>query len=471
VKHSRYDAVVVGAGPNGLAAAIEMARAGRSTLLLEAEESIGGAARSAPLTLPGFVHDVGAAIFPLTLASPFMRTVPLEDYGVRWVYPPAAVAHPLDDGTAVLLHSSVEQTATGLGVDAARYRRLMEPLVAGWDNVSETLLGPPRFPRHPLAFAHFGLLAIWPATVESRVLFRGKQARALFAGLAAHSVSPLSRPLTSAFALTFAITGHAVGWPFPRGGTQTLSDALARYFESLGGEIVTGTRVESMSGIPPARTVLLDLTPRQIEQIAGNTLPDRFRRGLRRYRYGPGVFKVDYALSGPVPWTSAEVGSAATVHLGGTLSEIATSERDVARGGHPERPFVLAAQQSLFDPSRAPDGKHTLWAYCHVPNGSTIDMSDRIEEQIERFAPGFRDLILARNTMSPADLERFDANLVGGDISGGSQAAWQVMRRSVVNLSPYKLPGRGLFMCSSATPPGGGVHGMGGYFAARSALK
>jgi phytoene dehydrogenase-like protein len=281
----------------------------------------------------------------------------------------------------------------------------------------------------------------------------------------------LSHPLTSAFALTLAITGHAVGWPFPRGGTQTLSDALGRYFESLGGEIVTGTRVKSMSDVPPARTVLLDLTPRQIERIAGDTLPGRFRRGLRRYRYGPGVFKVDYALSGPVPWTSAEVGSAATVHLGGTLSEIAASERDVARGGHPERPFVLAAQQSLFDPSRAPDGKHTLWAYCHVPNGSTIDMSDRIEEQIERFAPGFRDLILARNTMSPADLERFDANLVGGDISGGSQAAWQVMRRSVFNLSPYKLPGRGLFMCSSATPPGGGVHGMGGYYAARSALK
>jgi phytoene dehydrogenase-like protein len=471
VKHSRYDAVVVGAGPNGLAAAIEMARAGRSTLLLEAEESIGGAARSASLTLPGFVHDVGAAILPLTVASPFMCTVPLEDYGVKWVYPPAAVAHPLDDGTAVLLHRSVEQTAAGLGEDAARYTRLMGPLVASWDKVSETLLGPPRFPRHPLAFAHFSLLAMWPASFESRVLFRGERARALFAGLAAHSVSPLGRPLTSAFALTFAITGHAVGWPFPSGGTQTISDALGRYLESLGGEIVTGKRVESMSDLPPARSVLLDLTPRQIERIAGDALPGRFRRRLRKYPYGPGVFKVDYALSGPVPWTSPEVGSAATVHLGGTLSEIASSEREVARGGHPERPFVLAAQPSLFDPSRAPEGKYTLWAYCHVPNGSRVDMSDRIEAQIERFAPGFRDLILARNTMSPADLERFDANLVGGDISGGSQAAWQVMRRSVVNLSPYKLPGRGLFMCSSATPPGGGVHGMGGYYAATSALK
>jgi phytoene dehydrogenase-like protein len=470
MKRTHYDAVVVGAGPNGLAAAIEMARAGRSTLLLEAEETIGGAARSASLTLPGFVHDIGAAIMPLAVASPFMRGLPLAEYGVEWCYPLAAVAHPLDGGTAVLLEGSVERTAAGLGVDEGRYQRVMKPLVADWEKLEGALLGPPRLPRYPLALARFGLLGMWPATVLSRTLYHGEAARALVAGLAAHSLLPLSQAATSAFALVLAITGHVVGWPFPRGGTQVLSSALGRYFESLGGEIVTGERVESLRDIPSARSILLDLTPRQVEQIAGDALPVRARRALRRYRYGPGVFKVDYALSGPVPWLSPSVAKAGTVHVGGTLTEVAAAENEVARGRHPERPFVLLAQQSLFDPSRAPSGKQTLWAYCHVPTGSRLDMTARIEAQIERFAPGFRDLVMARNVLTPGDLERLDSNLIGGDIVGGAQDIRQFIGRSLLSFSPYHIGAPGLFICSSSTPPGGGVHGMCGYHAARAAL-
>ena len=463
--------MVVGAGPNGLAAAIEMARAGRSTLLLEAEDTVGGAARSASLTLPGFVHDVGAAILPLAASSPFFRGLPLASYGVEWIDPPAAVAHPLDGGEAVLLERSVEETASGLGIDARVYRRLMRPLAADWPKLESSLLGPLALPRHPLALARFGLLGIWPVATLSSALFRGERARALLAGLAAHAVLPLERVSTSGYALLFAMIGHASGWPFPRGGTQVLSNALARYFESLGGEIVTGARVTGLRALPPARAVLLDLTPRQVERLAGDMLPARYRRILRRHRYGPGVFKVDYALSGPVPWRSPAVGRAATVHIGGTLAEIAAAEREVAAGKHPDRPFVLLAQHSLFDPTRAPAGKHTAWAYCHVPNGSTVDMTARIEAQIERFAPGFRDLVLARSTHAPGDLERWDANLIGGDIAGGTQDLRQFLARNVLRLSPYGTPRRGLFICSSATPPGAGVHGMCGYHAAHAALK
>jgi phytoene dehydrogenase-like protein len=471
MKRARYDAVVVGAGPNGLAAAIEMARAGRSTLLLEAEHTIGGAARSAPLTLPGFIHDVGAAILPLAASSPFMRGLPLAEYGVQWIDPPVALAHPLDGGEPTLLERSVMATAAGLGVDERRYRRVMRPLAADWGKLDEVLLGPIRFDRHPSALARFGLLGMWPASMLSRALFRGERARALFAGLAAHAVLPLSYPTTSAYALILAIAGHTSGWPFVRGGTQVLSNALGRYFESLGGEIVTGARVTSLCDLPPARSVLLDLTPRQVARISGDLLPARYRRALRHYRYGPGVFKVDYALSGPVPWRSPVVAQAGTVHVGGTLAEITAAERDVARGRHPERPFVLLAQQSLFDPSRAPAGKHTAWAYCHVPRGSTVNMTDQIEAQIERFAPGFRDLILARGVLASDDLERWDANLVGGDIAGGAQDIRQFLGRKVLSRSPYGSPRAGLFICSSSTPPGGGVHGMCGYHAARAALE
>ncbi len=468
---ARYDAVVVGAGPNGLAAAIEMARAGRSTLLLEAEDGVGGAARSASLTLPGFVHDVGAAILPLAVSSPFLRDLPLADLGVEWIQPPAAVAHPLDDGQVVLLERSVERTASGLGVDERRYRRLIGSLAADWKKLEGSLLGPLAVPRHPLALARFGLLGIWPATHLSWTLFRGERVRALMAGLAAHAIVPLERATTAGYALLFATLAHTSGWPLVRGGTQALSTALARHFVSLGGELVTGARIASLGELPPARTVLLDLTPRQVERLAGDVLPARLRERLRWYRHGPGVFKLDYALSAPVPWQSAAAGLAGTVHLGGTLAEIAAAEREVEAGRHPARPFVLLAQHSLFDNSRAPAGKHTVWAYCHVPNGSTVDMTDRIEAQIERFAPGFHDLILARRVQGPAELERWDANLIGGDIAGGAQDLRGLLGRTLLRLHPYGTPVRGLFICSSATPPGAGVHGMCGYHAARAALK
>ncbi len=471
MKRSRYDAVIVGAGPNGLAAAIEMAHDGRSTLLVEAEQSIGGATRSAELTLPGFVHDVGAAILPLAVGSPFFRRLPLAAHGLEWVYPPAAVAHPLDGGRSVVVYRSMVETAAQLGQDRARYLRLVQPLVADWEKLAPTLLGPRRIPRHPLAIARFGLLGLWPAAQLSRTVFRTEEARALFAGFAAHAVLPLSRLSTAGYGMMFAGTAHALGWPFPRGGTQVLAHALGCYFESLGGEIVTGVRVACLRDLPPSPVVLLDLTPRQVERIAGDVLPSRRRSAMRRYRYGPAVFKVDYALSAPLPWASPPVASAGTVHIGGTLAEIAEAELAVARQGHSERPFVLLAQQSLFDASRAPAGNHTAWAYCHVPHGSTVDMTARIEAQIERFAPGFRDLILARRVHTSADLERWDANLVGGDIAGGAQDLRQFLGRTVLRLSPYGTSHRGLFICSSATPPGAGVHGMCGYHAARSALR
>ncbi len=466
-----YDAVVVGAGPNGLAAAIEMARAGRSTLLIEAEETVGGAARSQVLTLPGFIHDVGAAITPLAIESPFMRGLPWADLGVEWIRPPAAVSHPLDGNKAAILQGSVESTAAALGNDGARYRRLMDRTVREWPLVASALLAPPRVPRHPLALLRFGASGLWPATVLIRRSFDTEAARALMAGLAAHSVLPLSQIGTGAFALLFAATGHTTGWPFPRGGMQRLSDAMATYFESLGGEIVTSWRVERLEDLPKARSILLDVPPCRLVEMAGEALPNRYRRRLLRFRRGHGVFKVDYALSAPIPWACPEIATAATVHVCGTLEEVAASEAEIGAGRHPERPFVLLAQHSLFDPGRAPGGKHTAWAYCHVPNGSTVDMTDRIESQIERFAPGFKNVVLARHTMAPADLERFDANLLGGDITGGDQDLRQIAARPVLSFNPYATPIPGVFLCSASTPPGGGVHGMCGYWAAQSALR
>lgn len=470
-RRESYDAVVVGAGPNGLAAAITLARAGRSVLLLEAEERLGGGARSAELTRPGFVHDVCSAVHPMGVASPFFRTLPLGERGLEWVHPPVPLAHPLDDGTAVLLERSVEATGEALAGDGAAYRRLMAPLVSGWDDLAAQLLGPLRFPRHPLLLGRFGLRAIRSARGLARGAFRGEAARVLFGGLAAHSILPLERPLTASFGLLLGAAAHAVGWPVARGGSQAIADALASSLRSLGGEIVTGTRVSSIDEVPPARAVLLDVTPRQVVDIAGHRLPAGYRRRLERFRYGPGVFKVDYALDGPVPWKAEGCTRAGTVHLGGTLAEIAASERAVARGEHPERPYVLVAQQSLFDATRAPEGKHTLWAYCHVPNSSTVDMTERVEAQIERFAPGFRDRVLARSVMSPAELERFNANHVGGDIAGGAHDGLQLFARPALRLVPYATPAEGIFICSSSTPPGAGVHGMCGYFAARAALR
>jgi phytoene dehydrogenase-like protein len=465
------DAIVVGSGPNGLAAAIALARAGRAVLVLEAAETVGGGARTAELTLPGFRHDVCSAIHPLAIGSPFFRTLPLEEHGLEWIQPPASLAHPFDDGSAALLERSVEATGATLAPDEAAYARLMGPLVEAADPLLGELLGPLRLPRHPLLLARFGLNALLPAESLARRAFRGERARGLFAGLAAHSMLPLTRSPSAAFGLMLGVLGHAVGWPVPKGGSQAIADALASYLQSLGGEIECGRPVESLAELPPARAVLLDVTPRQLSRIARARLPDGYRRRLERYRYGPGVFKLDLGLDGQIPWRSQECARAATVHLGATLPEIVASEASMERGRHAERPHVLLAQQSLFEPSRAPEGKHTVWAYCHVPSGSSEDMTERIEEQIERFAPGFRDRIIGRHAMGPAELERYNANYVGGDINGGMQDLRQHFTRPVASFVPYSTPIDGVYLCSSSTPPGGGVHGMCGYWAAKAVLK
>lgn len=466
-----YDALVVGAGPNGLSAAIAIAQTGRSVLVVEGRDTVGGGARSAELTLPGFLHDVCSAIHPLAVGSPFLSTLPLSEHGLEWVHPPAPVAHPLNDGTAVMLERSVDETADGLEPDAASYRKLFEPLVRDWGKLCTDIIGPLRLPRHPMMTARFGLLGFRSAVSVAQSRFKGERARALFAGSAAHSVLPLERPVSAAVGLVLGASGHAVGWPMPRGGAQRIADALASHLTSLGGRIETDTMVEDLEDAPDASVTLLDITPRQVVRIAGDRLPDDFRRKLESYRYGPAAFKVDWALDGPVPWTAPECARAGTVHLGGTMSEIAQSEREVWSGRHPERPFVLLAQPSLFDPSRAPEGKHTVWAYCHVPNGSDFDMTSRIEAQVERFAPGFRDRILARSVRPPAALEEYNPNLVGGDIGGGVQDLGQLFSRPVSMFDPYSVPSTNMFICSSSTPPGGGVHGMCGYFAAQAALR
>jgi phytoene dehydrogenase-like protein len=466
------DAVVVGAGPNGLAAAIELARRGKRVTVLEAEDTIGGGCRSAELTLPGFVHDVCSAIHPLAAASPFFVTLPLARHGVDWIHPGVPLAHPLDDGTAVILDRSVERTAAGLGIDGGAWERTIGAVARDWGKLQAAITGPVfAFPRHPIALARFGLPALLPARLFARRGFRGVRARALLAGLAAHSFLALDAPLSTTFALMLGGSAHAVGWPLPRGGSQRITDALAQIFREHGGQLVTGRRIGAMGDLPEADAYLLDVTPRQLERIAGDRFPEGYRGALRRYRYGPGIFKVDYALDGPVPWRAAECARAATVHVGGTLDEIAHAEREVARGRHPERPFVLVAQQSLFDPSRAPEGKHTLWAYCHVPNGSTQDMTARIEAQLERFAPGFRDRVLARHVMDTRWVESHNESYVGGDISAGSHGGLQLFARPVLSPDPYATPERSIYLCSAATPPGGGVHGMCGYHAARSALR
>jgi phytoene dehydrogenase-like protein len=467
-----YDAVVIGSGPNGLAAAITLAQADRSVLVLEAGATIGGGVRSAELTLPGFLHDTCSAIHPLAASSSFFRALPLHKYGLQWIHPPAPLAHPLDDGMVAVLERSVEVTGETLGPDAAAYRKLMIPFVKDWERLAVDMLGPLSIPpHHPLVLARFGLRAVRSARGLAESLFDGERARALFAGMAGHSMLPLERSPTAAFGLVLGIAGHSVGWPIPRGGSQRIADALASYLRSLGGEIMTGWRVESLDELPSSRLILADVTPRQLLGIVGHRLPAGYRRKLQGYRYGPGVFKLDLALDGPIPWKAESCARASTVHVGGTFEEIAAAERAVWQGKHPAKPFVLLAQQSLFDPNRSPQGKHTVWAYCHVPSGSTVDMAQRIEAQIERFAPGFRDRILARSTMSAVDMERYNPNYVGGDINGGIQDLRQVFTRPVPRLVPYSTPVKGLYLCSSSTPPGGGVHGMCGFYAARAALR
>jgi phytoene dehydrogenase-like protein len=464
------EAVVVGSGPNGLAAAIVLARAGLKTTLREARPTFGGGLRSDALTLPGYVHDVCSAVHPLALSSPFFRALPLGEFGLEWIQPPAALAHPFDDGTAAVLERSVDATASALGGGGRGWRKLHAAFARAWSELAGDVLAPPiRVPNHPLLMARFGLLGLRPATVLARGL-EGTAARALFAGNAAHSFLPLDALGTGAFGLLLSVTGHAVGWPIVRGGSQRLADALAAYFRSLGGEILTDAPVTSLDELGPAKVVILDLGPHQVARLAGYHLPARYRQALERYRYGAAAFKLDWALDGPVPWRAAECARAATVHLGGTLEEIAASEAAPARGEVHERPFVLFVQPTLFDASRAPAGRHTAWAYCHVPNGCTLDVTERIERQVERFAPGFRDRILARSVLTPAELERRNPNLVGGDVNGGMMDLRQIFARPVARPSPYRTPVRGVYICSASTPPGGGVHGMGGYHAARAAL-
>jgi phytoene dehydrogenase-like protein len=465
------DAVVVGSGPNGLAAAIALALEGRSVLVLERAAEIGGGTRTAELTLPGYRHDVCSAVHPLALASPFLRGLGLEDHGLEFVHPELPLAHPLDDGTAVALRRDVAETADGLGPDRDAYIRLIRPLADGWERLMADVLGPVHRPPHPLAGGRFATVAWRSAWSLARSRFTDERARALLAGNAAHSMLPLEAHGTAAFGLVLLTLGHAVGWPVAVGGSDAIAAAMASLLRSLGGEIETDREVTSIDELPRSRAVLLDLTPRQILQVAGDHLPDRYRKALGGYRYGPGVFKVDYALSQPVPWRAPECRAAGTVHVGGPIADIAASEQAAAMGIPSPRPFVLVAQPSLIDAARAPEGGHTLWAYCHLPASSPADMTAAIEAQIERFAPGFSDCILARHAMGPAALEEYNPNYVGGDINGGAGDLRQLLARPALRLNPYTTPNPRLFVCSSATPPGGGVHGMCGFLAARAALR
>jgi phytoene dehydrogenase-like protein len=469
---SEYDCIVVGSGPNGLSAAITLALAGHSVLVVEANATIGGSARSAELTLPGFVHDVCSAVHPLGIGSPFFKTLPLDKFGLAWIHPEIALAHPLDDGTAACLYRDLHLTAQRLDGDAGAYRLLFGPSVRDWNKLAAEFLQPMlHLPQHPFALARFGIGAIWPTTWLAKTFFKHEPARALFGGIAAHSFLPLESVVSSAFGLVLGAAGHAVGWPIPRGGSQTISNALAGYLRELGGKIELNHRVDDLSALPTSRAILLDVSAWQFARLAGNRLPAIYRRRLENFRHAPGVFKIDYALSAPIPWKAEACKHAGTIHLSGTLAEISSAEHKMARGEIAERPFVLVAQQSLFDATRAPREKHTLWAYCHVPFNCQTDMSEKIESQIERFAPGFRDCVLARHKSSPVDLEKSNANLTGGDINGGAADLRQLIARPILSPTPYRTPLPGVYLCSASTPPGGGVHGMCGYHAARAALR
>lgn len=469
---TKYDAVVIGSGPNGLSAAIRLAQQGKRVVVYEANSTIGGGSRSAELTLPGFIHDTCSAIHPLGIGSPFFKTLPLEKYGLRWIQPSAPLAHVWDDGTAVMLERDVATTARGLGRDGAMWHRMFGPLASRWDSLAPMLLGPLlKIPRNPFLLGYFGVWAIWSAKLFAKRVLREEKTRGMYAGLAAHSFLSLETPLTASFGLVLGLCAHAVGWPLPRGGSQNISDALANYFRSLGGEIITDTRVENIAALPDSSAYVFDVTPKQLMDIAGDRLHGVYKSQLQQFRYGPGVFKLDYALDSPVPWTAQEALRAATVHIGPTLDDITASERATWAGTVSDAPFVLAVQTSLFDETRAPHGKHTLWAYCHVPNGSTIDATARIENQIERFAPGFKNRILARSVMNPAQIQARNANYIGGDINGGVQDFFQLFGRPVWRANPYTTPDKSIYICSSSTPPGGGVHGMCGWHAANAALK
>ncbi len=466
---SNFDTAVVGSGPNGLAAAITLAQAGRSVVVLEAADTIGGGARTRELTEPGFLHDVCSAIHPMGISSPFFKTLPLNEHGLEWVHPLAPLAHPLDDRPAAMLEQDLDATAETLGDDGARYAKWIKPWIPRWDGLCNDALAPLGVPKHPIWMAQFGLSAFRPALGLAKSRFREPAAQALFAGLAGHSVMPLEMAPSSAIGLMLGMAGHAVGWPMPKGGSQSISDALASLLRTLGGEIQTGVQVTQLEDVPTTGPILFETAPARLVDIAGDELPLAYRKKLQAYRHGPGVFKIDYALNAPIPWSDPAVARGGTVHLGGTIEEIAASEHACWNGKHSDAPYVLVAQQSLFDSSRAPEGKHTGWAYCHVPRGSTKDMTEAIENQIERFAPGFRDTVIRRHTMHSLDFEAYNANYIGGDVNGGEASLDQLFTRPTTSI--YRTPNKRLYLCSAATPPGGGIHGMCGHFAAKAALS
>ena len=465
-----YDAVIVGSGPNGLAAAICLQQQGLSVLIIEGKNEIGGGLRSAELTLPGFIHDICSAIHPLAVGSPFFQQLPLADHGLEYIYPEIAAAHPLDNNTAVVLKQSITETAKLLGEDEETYLKLMQPIVNSWPSIAPDVLGPLHFPKHPLAMAKFGLSALTSATHLAKQ-FKTTEAKALLAGMAAHSMQPLSKLTTSAIALVLLANGHLQNWPIPKGGSNKIANALASYFVSIGGKIETGTYIKSLDQLPSAHAVLFDVSTKQLLQIAGHRFSAIYKWQLERYRYGMGVFKIDWALDALIPFKSEACTKAGTIHIGNSIQEITTAEQQTWDGRNTDNPFVLLAQQSVFDATRAPAGKHTGWAYCHVPNGSTVDMTQAIENQVERFAPGFKDIILAKHTMNPAQMEDYNPNYVGGDINGGVIDINQLFTRPALRWSPYKTSAKGLYLCSASTPPGGGVHGMCGYNAAKKVLK
>ncbi|CAG5070510.1 hypothetical protein DYBT9623_03055 [Dyadobacter sp. CECT 9623] len=470
MERNRYDAIVVGTGPNGLAAGITLQRQGLSVLIVEGKDTVGGGMRSAELTLPGYLHDICSAIHPMALMSPFFQSVPLQDFGVEFIQPTYAAAHAFDDGSAALLHQSLEKTARGLGTDEQAYLDFMGPLLEDMPRLLPGLLGPFTFPEHPVALAKFGLKALPPATWSVN-RFKTKEARGLWAGMAAHSIQPLENVATSAFGIMLAAAAHLYGWPVPKGGSQSLANALSDYFISLGGEVRTGFLVNNLKELPESKVILMDVTPKQLARIAADELSASYRGRLNSYRYGSGVFKVDWALDEPIPFTSEVCKGAGTVHLGNTFEDIARYESGISKHIESDKPFILLAQQSAFDPTRAPEGKHTAWAYCHVPNGSTRDMTAAIENQIELVAPGFKDLIKEKHIMGPAQIEAYNPNYIGGDINGGVQDIFQLYSRPVLSVSPYRTSASNIYICSSSTPPGGGVHGMCGYHAASQALK
>ncbi|TSD66250.1 NAD(P)/FAD-dependent oxidoreductase [Inquilinus sp. KBS0705] len=465
-----FDAIVVGSGPNGLAAAILMQQNGLSVLLLEAKSEIGGGLRSAELTLPGFTHDICSAIHPLALASPFFKTLPLAAHGLTYLQPEFAAAHPMDGGTAAILKQSIKDTAASLGDDGYAYHTLMQSVVNDWPQIDADVLGPLHIPKHPLALANFGLKAITPVTFLAK-RFKTEPAKALLAGMAAHAMQPITNVATSAIALVLMAAGHLAGWPIPKGGSKSIANALAAHFIAIGGKIETDTYIRSLDQLPSAHAVLFDLSPRNLLQIAGHKFSSLYKWQLERYRYGMGVYKIDWALDAAIPFTAPNAKKAGTVHIGNTLNEIKVAEQQTWDGKHPDKPYVLLAQQSLYDATRAPAGKHTVWAYCHVPNGSTQNMTDAIEKQVERFAPGFRETILARHVMDSVQMEEYNPNYIGGDINGGVIDIGQLFTRPALRYSPYKTSAKGIYICSASTPPGGGVHGMCGYYAAKKALK